>query len=597
MSAFSIKTLIKYSLVAILAYFTIVFGIEAVRVLVFESERETLLRKQKIAAQDIIDSYTTLPHQSSHDTQTDQQLLFSLMLLEKNPEGLSQLEMLYHAYDLPMLFEPNEDFSRSLDLSSLYSEYRERLAGIGLDSPIIERTDLIEDSVDYELVKNYQGQYVQNILSISDFQMRDEESPFLLYPLKPYFPTSYYPANPHVPYIVEDALRTLESYELELGSSMDLALFTGDMTDNGHYNEVRWGIAAMNGGNIHPDSGADDDIFEGVYADGSPNDSSDPFDAKGFNQRPWYFVPGNHDGLAMGVFAMTYQPLDFRFVKLKQGTFGFMNDISIGDKNYLGSVPNVRSAFKYVLGQITGNTETRKVVADHARRLLNPVDIAKEMFITTGVPVGHGMQYVKDIEKDRSYSFVEQSPGSDIAIRHIALDTNALHLQGEFPDYKMTWLKKELEKAQKNNQLVVVSSHHKPKDIIGNGWNLVDLLNSYPNVIAHVVAHWHRNGLDVRPGDTPELGYWQIETGSMVNWPQQLRLLEVSIDQQAGIGMIETTMLNHHSDNPFAVSERGRFLAYLEARLKDGEKSLLKREGPVETRNTRLYFKLDKSLL
>jgi 3',5'-cyclic AMP phosphodiesterase CpdA len=209
--------------------------------------------------------------------------------------------------------------------------------------------------------------------------------------------------------------------------------------------------------------------------------------------------------------------------------------------------------------------------------------------------VGHGMQYVKDIDLDRSYSFVTQSNSSGIAIRHIALDTNARNPQGSFSNEKMKWLEKELKAAAKNKQLVIVSSHHKPIDIFDNGNRLVRLLKKHPHVIAHLVAHWHQNDIQARPGKHAKNGYWEIETDSMVKWPQQLRVLEISVDKKMGLGVIKSTMLNHQSANPYAVSERGRFLTYLEGYLKGGEQKLIRREGEAEDRNTLLYFKLPKN--
>lgn len=267
-----------------------------------------------------------------------------------------------------------------------------------------------------------------------------------------------------------------------------------------------------------------------------------------------------------------------------------MNDISVGDINYLGIIPNLRGMFSHFkLAE-----EQKKVPADANRRLLNPVEIAQEMFISTGEPVGHGMQYVKDINVDRSYAFVTQSASPGIAIRHIALDTNARNPQGSFSNQKMKWLKKELQEAEKNKQLVIVSSHHKPIDIFDNGNRLVRLLKKQPHVIAHLVAHWHQNDIADRPGKHAKNGYWEIETDSMVKWPQQLRVLDVSVDKKTGIGFIKSTMINHQSDNPYAVSERGRFLTYLEAYLKGGELKLIRREGKADERNTFLYFEVPK---
>ncbi len=579
--------LLKYSLGLMLLL--IIFRISAslVEVLFYEEDRALLLEQNKNHARALLTQY---PPNKIHTELTEAQqqtLLFSLMLLEKNPEGLSQLEMLYYAHDLPLLFSEDPNFPDDISLETLYKNYRARLPNIGQQVPHLERFDFINKP------KNFNTETLQDIMVISDFQMRDEESPFLLYPLKPYFPTSYYPANPHVPYIVEDSIKAFRQFEQQQQRHIDLALYTGDLTDNGHYNEVRWGIDVMDGSVVHPDSGKDDDIFTGLFENGEPNDTSDPFFATGMENTPWYFVPGNHDGLAMGVFQMTYEPLELLFTRLNEGTFKFMNDVSIGDTNYLGNVPNIRSMFRYWWS----DKPWLKVSPDPERRLLNAEQIALEMFNSFSKPVGHGMQWAVDIKHNRSYSFVEQRPDAAFAIRHIALDTNTFHPQGEFGHDRLAWLETELQAAMENKQLVVVSSHHTPDDIYKTGKDLVALLNHYPNVIAHVVAHRHKNLITPRPGSEGNHDYWEIETGSMVNWPQQIRLLEIKVDQQQGIGVIESTMINHANDNPLSVSERGRFLAYLEAWFHGEEEKLVEREGLASDRNVRLYFELPKEFL
>lgn len=577
-----VKTLIQFALLALLVYLLANISLASFEVFYYEEDRNQLISQNKNTARQTLALYPELPIDHSLSSDEQKQLLFSLMLLEKHPEGLSQLEMLYHVHDLPLLFKTGEAFSGSMDLSTLYDNYRARLQTIGESGEYSQRHDFVNPP------DNFSPELLQDILVISDFQMRDEESPFLLYPLKPYFPTSYYPANPHVPYVVDDAIKTLRKFEQAQNRHIDLALFTGDMTDNGHYNEVRWGIDVLDGSVVHPDSGKDDDIFPGLFANGEPNDTADPFFAKGLEHTPWYFVPGNHDGLAMGVFQMTYAPLDLFITQLNEGTYAFMNEISVGSTNYLGNIPNIRSMLRY----LWSDEPFIKVHPDEDRRLMNATEIAREMFNSFSKPKGHGMQWAVDIENNRSFSFTQPAKNTGPNIRHIALDTNTNHPFGEFNDERMAWLTDELEEALVNQELVVVSSHHTPLDIIGNGQALIELMNSYPHVIAHLVAHRHKNAIKARPGASPELSYWEIESGSMVNWPQQLRLLQVKVDQHTGVGMLESTMLNHHNPNPYAVSERGRFLAYLEAYFHGGEDKLANREGDALARNTQLYFSL-----
>jgi hypothetical protein len=186
-------------------------------------------------------------------------------------------------------------------------------------------------------------------------------------------------------------------------------------------------------------------------------------------------------------------------------------------------------------------------------------------------------------------------------VKHIALDTNMpFGPEGWLDLYDLAWVKEQLQAAESAGQLVIVSSHHKPKDIVLNGALLVKTLNAYPNVIAHLVAHSHINRIAARPGADAAHGYWEIESGSMVNWPQQFRILDIHVDQASGKGYIKSTMLNHETDSPLHVAQRGRFLAYLERYLEgfpESEAALTEAEGDPDDRNTYLYFEVPDSVL
>ena len=72
--------------------------------------------------------------------------------------------------------------------------------------------------------------------------------------------------------------------------------------------------------------------------------------------------------------------------------------------------------------------------------------------------------------------------------------------------------------------------------------NVRDLFLKYPNVIAYVAGHTHENDIDLfRKGRT---GFWQINTASHVDWPQQSRLIEV-MDNRDGTLSLFGTMLDH----------------------------------------------------
>ena len=69
-----------------------------------------------------------------------------------------------------------------------------------------------------------------------------------------------------------------------------------------------------------------------------------------------------------------------------------------------------------------------------------------------------------------------------------------------------------------------------------------DLLLKYPNVIAYVAGHTHANRVDLfRKGRG---GFWQINTASHIDWPQQSRLIEV-MDNRDGTLSLFATILDH----------------------------------------------------
>jgi hypothetical protein len=72
---------------------------------------------------------------------------------------------------------------------------------------------------------------------------------------------------------------------------------------------------------------------------------------------------------------------------------------------------------------------------------------------------------------------------------------------------------------------------------------LRDLFFRYPNVIAYVVGHTHHN--EVRTYVRPDRrgGFWEINTASHNDWPQQSRLIEV-MDNRDGTLSLFGTILN-----------------------------------------------------
>ena len=183
-------------------------------------------------------------------------------------------------------------------------------------------------------------------------------------------------------------------------------------------------------------------------------------------------------------------------------------------------------------------------------------------------------------------------------LRFISLDTVAEGggQNGNLDDPQYKWLKGELGTAHKKHQLVVAFGHHtvetmdnaradeeagkcQPADEPGcdrdprkstpihrgmkGKKTVAALLEGTPNVIAYVAGHTHANRIRFFRGRHGH-GFWQINTASHIDWPEQARLVEI-MDNHDGTLSLFGTMLD--SAAPAAAPAPGSASAFTTTQL------------------------------
>jgi hypothetical protein len=118
--------------------------------------------------------------------------------------------------------------------------------------------------------------------------------------------------------------------------------------------------------------------------------------------------------------------------------------------------------------------------------------------------------------------------------------------------------KGKLIKSDVQDRLVVLFSHHplssfareEPSVNRGpmplNRSAVLDLLSRFPNVIAWLNGHIHKHRVTPHEGKFERGGFWEITTASLIDYPQQSRIVEI-LDNGDGTLSIVATSVDHSS--------------------------------------------------
>jgi metallophosphoesterase (TIGR03767 family) len=407
------------------------------------------------------------------------------------------------------------------------------------------------------------------------------------------------------------------------GAALDLAIVTGDNTDNGHRNELGWYVALLEGGMVRPDSG-DLDRYEGVADDAAfderfwhPESDRDdlpraryglprvpglldamraPFQAAGLRVG-WLAVHGNHDRLVQGTIPTTGQAGAI----VGAAAMGSSKLVALPDLEFeqtMALLAGLGECDLQALALLAGG-RSRTVTPDPARRPTTRGEFVAAHFGAAARPLGHGFG-AANVEAGHAYYRYDHGQ-----VTILVLDTvdEFGGWQGSLDATQFEWLRAELAAADADQRYVVLASHHPLETMVNAtpdpsgadgrrilGAELAALLAGHRCVVLWLAGHTHEVAVTARPG------YWQVVAPSLIDWPQQARIVELI---RAGRQLhIAATMLDHAGTAPWdesiasidAIAGLSRELAvndwqYLKYSVDENPRS-----GPIEQRNVVLLL-------
>jgi metallophosphoesterase (TIGR03768 family) len=425
--------------------------------------------------------------------------------------------------------------------------------GKGIDDG--KRTDIMP--ITYNGASVAKKAKLLTFFTITDIHITDKESPAqaIYLGLKDHISSAYSPVMLTTTHVLDAVVQTINA--LHKQNPIDFGIALGDACNSTQYNELRWYMDVLDGKVITPSSGA--------HAGADTIDYQKSYKAAGLDKTiPWYQTLGNHDHFWMGTapvndyLRQTYIGKDI----LNLGDI-FANPRGLDSRGfYMGTIDG-RTPYGDIIdaGPVNDFANPPEIAADPNRRSLSRREWMSEFFHTSSNPVGHGFTQT-NLEKDFAcYSF---EPKSNLPIKVIVLDdtqreddvnVEGYKWHGSVDKERYDWLVNELDKGQAEGKLMIIAAHipigvEKPGAFM-SWWSnayvseaaLFAKLHEYPNLILWIAGHRHFNTVTAfKSPDAarPELGFWQVETSSLRDFPQQFRTFEIYLNSDNTISIVTT---------------------------------------------------------
>jgi metallophosphoesterase (TIGR03767 family) len=338
----------------------------------------------------------------------------------------------------------------------------------------------------------------------------------------------------------------------------DLAISTGDNVDNAQLNELQTFVAILRGGQtslsahggVHEPSA---ELGSGPWPFWCPDAAVDDlWKPQGFPVVPdfvqrasavldspglgfaWTSLPGNHDWMRQGTALPNTE----------------IEAIATGSNKTLcrppGFAPTDPLSLFVSHPQQFSQGATRQVTALAERRAINQAD-----WLTAHVQAGALGYNAQQLGQHNTDTVIDTEH-----VRIIMLDTNhpAGDYQGSVGAAQLVWLEQRLREVEADpGRLAVLCSHHGSVSLTNergadperlHADALTAVTHRHPCLVAWLVGHRHVHRITPHAG--PGGGFWEITTGSVIDWPSQTRAIEI-LRHRNGQLEIVCTLLDHQA--------------------------------------------------
>lgn len=473
--------------------------------------------------------------------------------------------------------------------------YRRLTAGPGW--PLVTRTELAPANPTRDDRRTALASFVQ----FTDLHLVDSQSPARFEYLHPFEGAAFRPHETLATQGCAALVRRVNGLTAGpcTGRRPDFVICTGDNTDNHEHVELDWYLRLLSGGTVTPNTG-DPHAYEGVQNSGAtlywnPDDAlRDDYKATGFPQLPgflhaaiqphhspglnipWYAVFGNHDDSVEGVLPGNIPVLDALYTGMVKIEGAASPDEAKRLAVLLRDHPaEAALALPRALGPI------RIVTPDTRRKPFTPNEFIAAHLpadVTGPGPAGHGFT-AANVAGDTGYYTFPIAPG----ITGISMDSTnrAGFTDGSLGTAQLRWIERVLTagssryhdasgapvRQDTDDTYFVLFSHHTSASMDNTvrdplrlledrhtGAELVALLQRFPNVLAWVNGHTHRNAITPHHGPTPQQSFWEINTASHTDFPQHARVIEIAGNGDGTLSLF-TTLLE--ADSPYQADYAG----------------------------------------